>query len=253
MAKKIDEIRNLLYINKKVYVNELSEHYNISLVSIRKYLRELEKEGTAIRFYGGAELKINENNLIAKNADDILQGSLILTKLAQKAVEQINDNDIIFLGSGITCGILAKLLYKFNNLSVITNNITALEDLLNAGVRIYLIGGEVSSVDGISLFSSSNNLNEIMKNIRVNKAFTSASGFDMQKGFTVKSLISTYIYQLIPDIASEWYMMMDSSKFNKLSMYTVASLDKINYIITNEIPIDYLKVCKENNIKLHLV
>lgn len=249
MSKRIDEIRNLLYVRKEVYVNELSEHYQISVVSIRKYLAELEREGIAKRFYGGATLIQEETpDVRDKKSPAIFFENPELSQLAQRAAQNIEDGDIIFLGSGRTCCILAKLLHQFKNLSVVTNNITALDDLLACGARIYLMGGEVTSVDGKTLFSSPENPQNFMDNIRVNKAFTSISGIDPNTGLTVNSIISTYIYRCIPTIAQHWYMMASSDKFNRLSMYTVAGFEQIDYLITDSYPEEYEEIFEKNNI-----
>ena len=53
---RLDEIRQLLFTNKKVLVNDLSDHYQVSVVTIRKDLACLEKEGVAKRIYGGSVL-----------------------------------------------------------------------------------------------------------------------------------------------------------------------------------------------------
>ena len=248
MSKRIDEIRKLIYIRKRVYVNELCNYYNVSAVSIRKDLAELEKEGIITRVYGGAIL--SEENIELNNSPAIAFENPIFTQLAQRACEEISDGDIIFLGSGRTCCILAKMLNKFKNLSVVTSNITALDDLLSSGTRIYLLGGEVTSVDGKTLFASPENPQNFMDNIRVNKAFTSISGIDPNKGLTVNSIISTYIYKFIPIIAKNWYLMASYSKFNKLSMYTVANLKQIDYIITDNYPNEYNEIFEKNSIKI---
>lgn len=248
MSKRIDEIRNLLYERKKVYVNELCDYYNVSAVSIRKDLAKLEQEGVLSRIYGGAIL--SESITPFDNSPAIYFDNPVLSQLAEQALRQIEDGDIIFLGSGRTCCILAKLLYKFKNLSVVTNNVTALDDLLASGARIYLLGGEVTSTDGKTLFSSPEDFNNIIDNIRVNKAFTSISGIDLQKGLTVNSIISTYIYRYIPSIANRWYLMVASDKFDKLSMYTAASFDDVDCIITDSYPAEYQNVFDDNSIEV---
>ncbi len=248
MSKRIDEIRKLLYVRKRVYVNELCKYYKVSSVSIRKDLAELEKEGIITRVYGGAIL-IEENAAELNDSPAIVFENPNLSQLAERACEEIEDGDIIFLGSGRTCCILAKMLHRFKNLSVVTNNITALDDILKSGARIYLIGGEVTSVDGKTMFASPENP-QLFDTIRVNKAFTSISGIDIKNGLTVNSIISTYIYKYLPTISNSWYLMVSSDKFNKLSMYTVADLKQVDYIITDNYPKEYDEVFEKNSIEV---
>lgn len=248
IMKRIDEIRNLLLTRKEVTVQQLCKYYKVSAVSIRKDLSKLEEEGVIKRVYGGAVLA--EQNASTPKTSAISFDNPVLHQLAEYACSSICDGDIIFLGSGRTCCILAKMLHKFSNLSVVTNNITALDDLLASGARIYLIGGEVTSTDGKTLFSSPDNPTNFALNIRVNKAFTSISGIDLSKGLTVNSIISTYIYRYLPSIANKWYLMASSDKFNKLSMYSTASLSDVDCIITDSYPPEYESFFAEHNIEV---
>ena len=237
MTKRLDEIRSLLYARKEVSVNDLCKYYKVSAVSIRKDLAKLEQEGVLKRIYGGGVLA--EDFLPESKTPAICFDSPTLYNLAEVACSEIHDGDVIFLGSGRTCCILAKLLHRFSNLSVVTNNITALDDLLTSGVRIYLIGGEVTSTDGKTLFASPEDPSSFTQNIRVNKAFTSTTGIDMEKGLTVNSIISTYIYKYLPSIANKWYLMADSEKFNKMSMYSAAPITDVQCVITDKCPEDF--------------
>ena len=248
MAKRIDEIRALLLQKKEVSVNELCSLYHVSSVSIRKDLSKLEEEGILKRVYGGGVLVEDAARVPAPSPLRLDQP--VLDQLAGVACSTIQDGDIIFLGSGRTCCLLAKLLHKFSNLSVVTNNITALDDLLAAKVRIYLIGGEVTSTDGMTLFASPEDPTNFTQNIRVNKAFTSISGIDLNKGLTVNSIISTYIYRFVPSISSKWYLMVDSGKFNKLSMYSAAQLSDVDCLITDSYPPEYEELFQANNIEV---
>lgn len=258
MTRRLDKIKKLLLERKEISVQELSDLYQVSAVSIRKDLTRLEEQGFLKRVYGAAVLSENNtfcsdvviaNTSVSKNIQN-QDEYVILYRLAQFACSTICDGDIIFLGSGRTCCILAKLLHKFSDLSVVTNNITALNDLLSSGARIYLLGGEVTSTDGVTLFSSPEDPANFTQNIRVNKAFTSISGIDLDKGLTVNSIISTYIYRYLPEICNKWYLMTSSNKFNKLSMYSAAKLTDVSCIITDDYPPEYEAFFRENDIEI---
>lgn len=235
MTKRIEEIQQLLLSQKRVTVNELSRHYAISTVSIRKDLAQLEGAGIARRIYGGAVLAEEP----ACEAPLPGNPTCPYTDLAELACQEIQDGDNIFLGSGVTCGHLAKKLIRFRNLSIVTTNITALNDLVSAGFRVYLLGGEVASVDGATLFSSPENPRSFVDRIHVDKAFTSISGVDAKAGLTVNSVISTYAYRSLPSICRSWYLIADCSKFDRISMYTVANLDAVSCLITDKITPPY--------------
>lgn len=245
MTSRIEEIRNLLFMQKKVSVHALSEMFSVSEVTICKDLEHLEREGIAKRVYGGALLSENALPPALANTDDHIRAAL-----AEKACEHIRNGDSIFLGSGQTCCYLAKLLDRFQGLSVVTNNITALRDLLRTSARVYLLGGEVTSTDAHTLFSSPENPGTFTDHIFVSKAFTSISGIDLQAGLTVHSIVSTHIYRALPSIARSWYLMADSSKFGKIAMYPVAGLNAVQCLITDVLPDAYRNIIQDNHIEL---
>lgn len=243
-----DEIRQIIQEEKQVYVNDLSDRFQMSKVSIRKHLARLETEGIAIRFYGGA-------TLIGKSAGERSMAPATidpkLTSLAVRAREFINDNDSIFIGSGKSCCHLARLLGDVENLTVVTNNITALPDLLKNVNRVYLIGGEVTSVDGTTIFSSWETPQPFPEHIFVKKAFTSTFGLDLRAGLTVQSVISTYIFRQIPSIAHHWYVMANYTKYDRIGIYPVAELNQIGTLITNDIPDEYIE--RFNTLRIPIV
>ena len=243
---RIDQIRTLLQENGKVYVNDLSQMLDVSKVSVRKYLVRLENEGLATRFYGGASLSAAAAD--SRNPEDF--GAPRLLSLAQLACDQIEDNDSIFIGSGRTCCLLARKLAGKKNLTVVTNNITALPDLNKYASRVFLIGGEVTSTDNKTLFSSWESPRMMLKNIFVNKAFTSTSGIDRKAGITVDSVISTYIFKYIPEMAQRWYLMADSGKFDKISIYSVANFDALDTLISDNVPEAYAEHCRNHDVKI---
>lgn len=245
--RRIEEIIDLLKKDRKVYVNDLSERFNVSKVSVRKYLSKIENKGLAKRFYGG--ISLIETSPFNEENGNIYSNPLCLS-LAGKAREQISDGDSIFIGSGRSCCVLARQLTGFKNLTVVTNNITALPELINNASRVYLIGGEVTSTDKQTLFSSWESPQSLLDNVYVNKAFTSISGLDIKAGLTVDSIISTYIYKQIPSMANHWYLMADSTKFDRISIYSVAELGQINTLITDKYPVLYADRFAELNINI---
>lgn len=248
--KRWEEIKEILFREGKVFVADLSQRYQVSEVSIRKDLTKLENEGFAIKFYGGAALAAPDTNKATESVD-FYQDPIRLA-LAKRAVQEINDGDCIFLGSGRTCCILARLLDSKKNLTVVTNNITAMQDLTGRVAKVYLIGGEVTTTDHKTLFSSWDLPQSFTESIFVNKAFTSISGLDLKAGLTVNSIISTYVFRHIPTMSHHWTVMMDLSKFDKIAIYPVAELRSVQTIIANAFPEKYQTYFRENGIEMVL-
>jgi DeoR/GlpR family transcriptional regulator of sugar metabolism len=246
--KRIDAISELLLADKKVVVSQLAAMFHVSAVTIRNDLVVLENRGFSKRIHGGAVLTEKERGNGSDDADFYSDSTRIA--LARSAFTEIKDDDCIFLGSGTTCCVLARLLKGFRNLTVITNNITALTDLLENVSRVYLVGGEVTSVDHKTLLSSWEKPDTFLDNIFVNKAFTSISGLDFKAGLTVNSIISTHIYRHIPSMSHCWYLIADSEKFDRIAIYPVAELGDVQVLISDHVPDEYLNYFREKDVRV---
>jgi DeoR family fructose operon transcriptional repressor len=248
--ERLEDIRKKVIQEKKVLVNELVKEYGVSDVTIRKDLQILTKEKLIKKIHGGALLnESRENNFKNLLEEQDLEKDKVKSKIIKIALNQIKEGDTIFLGSGRTCSLLAKELKNFKQLTVVTNNLSAVMDLLNSSCKLYIVGGEVTTTDSRTYFSSIENASQYLKSIFVSKAFTSCSGLDLNAGITVNSIISTYIYKNLSDINRSWYLMIDEEKFDKMGIYKVAELNQINCVIANKIPEKYKKYFNENKIK----
>jgi len=254
--ERISIMHELLSTNSKVFINDLSERFGVSKVTIRKDLDKICESGIANRFHGGAVLAKNSSKLIGVNSYNNKIGDSdlfeIRSNIAKAAAQQVADGDSIFLGSGLTCCLLAKELRNIKNLTVITNNISALPDLLSYASNVVIIGGEITSVDNSTYFTCTEDPSQYMRSFFVNKAFTSCIGVDLQAGLTVTSVVSTYVYKCIPDIKREWFLLVDHYKFDKIGLYVLNPLTAVNYVISDSIPEKYQEYLKKNNIKFLL-
>ncbi|MGI6010307.1 MAG: DeoR/GlpR family DNA-binding transcription regulator [Ruminococcus sp.] len=253
-AERLNEIRKQVKKDGRVLVNELCSKYKVSDVTIRKDLQILQKEGLIKKIYGGALLSEKSAVLSDQQSgnsvsleEDRQSGKI---KVAELAVSRIADGDTLFLGSGSTCCMLAKKLKRYKNLTIVTNNISALTDLLSFPCKLFLIGGEVTSVDGATYFSSIENASQYLKSIYVSKVFTSCSGLELNAGITVNSIISTYIYRAISDIHKCWYMLAEKEKFDHIGIYKVADIEQVDYVITDEVKEPYKTYFEDHDICL---
>ena len=104
------ERRNLilekLQAEKRVVVSELSQLYDVSEETIRRDLDKLEKEGLAIKSYGGAvineDVSIDLPFNVRKN-----QNVTGKQKMAELAASLVKDGDHIFLDASTTAVFVA--------------------------------------------------------------------------------------------------------------------------------------------------
>ncbi len=240
------KILELLENKKSVRINELSAFLNVSNVTIRKDLDLLHKQGLLVKTHGGA-VSISSDFAYLGALDE---RTLRLNKVVDLAFSTIENGDCIFLGSGYTCTLLAEKIKYMDNITVVTNNINSIPILQPSKVNVFVLGGEIIENNGM-ISTSCYKSDEIFQNkIVINKAYTSVIGIDKKAGLTVNYERSVKMYSTINKITDNWYLMVDSNKFDKKSLYKVGDLSDIKCLISDNVPDEYKEYLKSYNVKI---
>ena len=196
--RRREEIIELVQINGKVRVAELSERYGISEVSIRKDLEALEAEGHLTRIHGGA-VGMNKLYVNMDLTERYKTNSDAKRALAELCAELINDNDTIMMNAGTTLTYVLRALRTKKNISIVTNSVqNATEAALYPTFNVILLGGELDSKyqfthgrDAIhQLEMIVKVLNERPVSVKVekqNKQYVSTISFENDKKFSQKT------------------------------------------------------------------
>lgn len=252
-VQRLAQIMNILKAEGSVSSRKLAQLLSVSDVTIRKDLNFLAEEGKVERTFGGAALLPGADPVHTVQAEPLsffsnLKIDESYFPLARMCLEYIEPDDNIFLGSGGTCCALAQLLPDNMNLSVVTNSLSALPFLIEKRIKVFLVGGEVATVDNNTYFSSISEPAQYLKSVRTNKAFTSCYGLNISAGITVNSAISSYIFRVLPDIVQNWYMLAGDEKFGRVGMYEVSPMRAIHRIICYHVPPEFSQYCSEAGI-----
>ncbi|WP_079474079.1 DeoR/GlpR family DNA-binding transcription regulator [Marinococcus halophilus] len=254
-AERLQNIKNILLERKSIKTNELKDIFNVSTVTIRKDLNNLENQKFLQTTFGGAVLLEQQQQqnqytpLPSSEASIYIDNEQAKEYIASLALSQIQDGDTIFLGSGSTCYLLAHKLKEVSNLTVVTNNINALSELVKKDIKVFFIGGEIVNQNGM-ISTSSEKVDNYFQGIYVNKAFTSVTGMDFIAGLTVNHIISTYIYKKIQEMSSQWFLMLESTKFYKRGIHQVAKPNSPDFVISDNVPQDFKNFLEKHNVKV---
>ena len=146
-------ILRTLHESGQIDVSELSDILHISQTTIRKDLEELEGKQQLVRVYGGARLpldhKIRRRPAHGESLNDIRK-----VLVASRAADLVNDNEIVFLGSGTTCIEIARQLKNSQKkLTIVSNNLTVLDELKSTpGFNLLGTGGQLENFEEFSVF-----------------------------------------------------------------------------------------------------
>jgi Transcriptional regulators of sugar metabolism len=221
----------IAYLSTKdfVTIQEFMTEFNVSVETVRRDLTFLEKQGRIEKVYGGAKLNdsaFTEPPMEKRMVSRFMQKE----KIGRKCCEFINDGDCIFIDSGSTAYYISRFLTNKKNLTVITNSIPVINELINTDFDIIIIGGKLRQSER-SIVTYGYMFDFSVLNIQ--KSFICASGITARKGISDYNLQEVDTRKMIIERSEEIFVVTDSSKFGRDVTIGVAPLSKINYIITD--------------------
>ncbi|MBA9028029.1 DeoR/GlpR family DNA-binding transcription regulator [Peribacillus huizhouensis] len=229
-VERQQKIIELLMIKKVLKISELTEELKVSVDTLRRDLNLLTRQGKIEKIYGGVKLvepKFGESTIDERMVSHLDEKESI----ARKCSELIYDGDCIFIDSGSTTYQIAKYIKNKKKLTVVTNSIPVVLELINSDVELIIIGGKVRhNEQSVVAYDYLFNFSEL----NIVKAFICASGITIEKGISDYNLEEAITRKKIIELSKEIYVAADSTKFGKDVTIGIATLDKIHYIITDQ-------------------
>lgn len=259
MIKKNRQEKLLAYLreHKVAQVNVLSEMLDVSAVTIRHDLDQLQEQGKVVRSHGGAMLAdtplSNASIYASMRRGEYIPNLALKERIAKEAIRLIEPNDSVFIGGGTTFYVMARHLKQFPDLRIVTNNISLAFELAQFNPNIYIIGGELVNINGV-YYTGGPKIPLELEKIYVNKAFIGISGIDLKAGLTIYDLSQLNLHMSIPKVARSVILVCDSTKFGYQSAHRIGPVeDVVGTIITND-SVDhyYRQEMKKRNIRMIL-
>ncbi|NDL61209.1 transcriptional repressor AgaR [Acerihabitans arboris] len=215
-----------------VQVNVLAADFNVSTVTIRNDLSFLEKQGVATRAYGGAMLcpapvVEAERSIEAKRSEN----STIKERIGKLAASLITPGSTIILDSGTTTYEIARQLRGHEDVIAMTNGMNVAEALLDApGVDLLVTGGRLRR-HSLSFFGSQAEIS--LQNYHFDMLFLGVDGLDPLMGVTTHNEDEARLNRCMCDASKKIIVVTDSSKFYRISLHKIISIDSVDKIITD--------------------
>lgn len=249
---KIERQEKILqYINKqeRASVAELSQMFDVSKVTIRSDIDELESKGLLNKAHGGAVSKdiglSSEIPYEVKNKSRIKEKQLI----AKQALQFVEKKDIIILDSGSTTFRLVEGLPE--GITVITPDVLIALEIIKSKKDIHVImpGGNVDplyTLQGIDTL-------RFFENLHVDTIFLGCDGVDPEFGISESSREYAAVKRAMIEASGQVVLMTDSSKFGYKRAAKVCPLNKVDIFITDKMDENMQKICNEEGIRVYIV
>lgn len=244
VAERLKKIKEILLQKKHIDVSSLAEILNVSEVTIRRDLDKLEEEGFLIKTYGGAILKEEAARLLTPIIVDDNQKESI----AKLCSHMIEDNQAVIMTGGNICRLMPKYLKEKQNITVLTNDLLLAVECCKLSIQTIVTGGYV--IGNTFMLAGPMVVNPNM-DMFVDKAFIEVDGVSLERGFTVNNMEFANAYKYFKNISKEIIIVADSSKFDKISLFQIASINEIKKVVSdNNVLNDYKAFFFQNGIQI---
>lgn len=223
------KIYEIICKKRSIRVSELSKMLDISTVTIRRDLEELQKQNRIVRTHGGAMIAYSVGRAI-KWQDLITQNSDLKQKIALTAYQNICEHDTILLDSSSTVFELARLIASGDkaNLRIITTSLQVVQTLSNCkNCKVMIVGGDLNYVHGTVEGCVAA---RFIEDIRVDKCFVGINGIDEKFGFSTPRYEDAEIKSLMIASSVRSFILADHTKFGKVYL---AKVDPCSCLITD--------------------
>ncbi|MEE1098612.1 MAG: DeoR/GlpR family DNA-binding transcription regulator [Alistipes sp.] len=241
-------ILETLIKHESVQVSDLSTLLEVSAVTVRKDLTELEKENKLYRSHGKAILinpyinnrSVNEKEKLATEEKN---------EIGKAAAAMITKDDSIIIASGTTVHALARNIRPIHKLTVISASLQVSEILANnEAIEIIQLGGTLrhSSNSVVGKYAEG-----ILSSFCCSKLFLGVDGIDLEFGITTTDVREADLNKEMMRYAQKCIVLADSSKFRRRGFSKIANLEDVDIIITDRgIPDSIARRIEEVGIEL---
>ncbi|WP_158601980.1 DeoR/GlpR family DNA-binding transcription regulator [Pararobbsia silviterrae] len=230
--QRSDQILELVDSRHFMSIGDLAKALTVSEMTIRRDVRDLADAGKVRTVYGGVASLENGGATSSYNAQTE-HGQHVDEKrrIAQAACALLTPGDVVILDSGTTVQQLAECLpadgtYTFICYSLNTINVLAKRE----NTTVISLGGVLSPK---SYTFSGPDAILAMNRYRANKAFIGATGYELKQGLTCSYVEDCSWKQAAMQSSVESILLVDSSKFGKVSTCSFAGVEHFDTVITD--------------------
>lgn len=223
-----------LRTHKFCTVEELMTTFEASRSTIRRDLIMLERQGLVKRIRGGVELVESSDSICYEIEQWLEINKEAKMKVAKKAATFIRDGDVVFIDSGTTCYYIIDYITA-KNITVVTNGIMHINQLINKGIRTYILNGFAMPESNLVIAEDTHKKVERMN---FDIAFMGTMGIHPVGGFTTSTFMDGQLKMAAIKAAEKCYVVTDHSKFNVREFYTYANFEEAPVITDQEVVFD---------------
>lgn len=223
------KILDMMQKKKVIKITDITSAFNVSVETARRDLHILESQNLCKKIYGGAALISPISSEPSYSTREVIH-SIEKTAIGKKAAELVLDGKTIILDVGTTIIELARSIKDKNNVIVLTNSLSIVNELANSDVSLHIMGGKMNP----SFLSMSGSLTlSALKQFYVDIAFIGAGGITLEDGVSDYNIEEAQVRKFSIERAKKTVLLADSSKFGTNAFAMVCPLEDVDIIVTD--------------------
>ncbi len=229
-------ILNRIGTNNRIYITTLSNELCVSDDTLRRDLAELDKKGLLTKVHGGA---IAKSGISIQFSERLNTLTLIKQQMASKLIPLFKEEDVILMDGGTSNLEVARQLPKDMSLTIYTNCFPIANELMNyANLDLIFLGGKVFSTSQVTVGIS---VYRMLQTIRPDWVIIGVSDIHPQEGLTTSDREEAIIKRTMIEQGIKRVVIADGNKLDTARNFHVASLKEVDYIVTEDSKVDYIK------------
>lgn len=245
---RLKDLEEYLSIHSCASNEDLCQHFKISLQTLRRDLKELEKTKLITKVYGGVVYNTPQVNqrFILDLADRFQLNSDAKDQVAYLASLQVEDYDTIFIDSGTTACRMLPFLKERKKIIVVSHSLNVFNEASKyENIELIAIGGKFNPKCNSFQNDSS------AFTFYYNKAFIATVGLSLNRGLSNTDFNEGQIKQTVMKASDTVYLLCDHSKLDVIAFNHFADLTQVNTLIIDHLDDErYRQYCKKMHINI---
>jgi DeoR family fructose operon transcriptional repressor len=207
---------------------QLADIFSVSQQTVRRDLQALHRRGLIQRTRGRAFPNLTPVYTFGTPSSL----NLFIDRIGRAAAEIPNDDDIVFLGPGITTFAVAYHLGSRRGLTVITSHPQHASLLrLQGQHELWILGGKLEYSTGniLGVFAQ-----ESLQRYRSSIAIIGCDGINPSVGLVIKKADHEALARAIADSSHRLVVVADHNKFGSINSGFIIPMDRVDLIITDQ-------------------
>ncbi|OOQ61745.1 DeoR/GlpR family DNA-binding transcription regulator [Mucilaginibacter pedocola] len=231
--ERLEQILEHVTRQRSVSLTELSTALNVSEDTIRRDIKILADKGQLKAVRGGAVAHSPiPHHYRAREKHDMAQKRIV----AAKALQFIQDGQVIFLDGGTSIQALAEIIPPEMKITVVTHSfpvVSVLEDHPNA--EVIFAGGRLSK---LAFTTTGYETIQTFKNFRADLCLFSVCSIHPTMGLTTVEHEEAQVKRTMMEMAGQNIALSTIDKLNTAESYYISPMTDIDVIVTDVEPVD---------------